>query len=95
MKSSRGRQSDHVANAVRAELARSGYSGVSAARELGWQQAYLSRRLTGQTSFSADDLIDIAALLELPVAIFFEDPGQRKAGVRRRGLGSRALASAA
>src|SRR5258707_1811448 len=57
-----------VAAEVRAWLGRRNRSGRSIARELGWTEPYLSRRLTGTVPFDVADLVAIADLLAARVA---------------------------
>lgn len=57
-----------VAEEVRALLARRRVSGVKLAETMGRSQAYISRRLNGETAFDLDDLAHIAAVLQVPVS---------------------------
>ncbi len=66
---------ERVAAEIRAELARRRLSGRKVARQLGWTEPYLSRRLTGSVPFNVSDLIALAELLEVPVNTFFEFRG--------------------
>src|SRR5258708_18443219 len=61
-----------VAAEVRAWLGRRNRSGRSIARELGWTEPYLSRRLTGTVPFDVADLVAIADLLDVSVTAFFD-----------------------
>lgn len=61
-----------VAAEVRAQLARAQYTGSRIARELGWTQRYMSRRLTGEVPFDVNDLAAIAEVLGVPVSSFFD-----------------------
>ncbi len=63
---------EQVAAEVRAALARRRMSGRAAAREIGWKPAYIGRRLSGETPFDVNDLMALAALLDVPVSAFFE-----------------------
>jgi transcriptional regulator with XRE-family HTH domain len=63
-----------IAGEVRAELARQKLSGVRVARQLGWTQNYISRRLSGTVPFDVADLQAIADLLEVSVTEFFQVP---------------------
>lgn len=54
-----------AAEEIRAQLARKRMSGVRLAAEIGRSQAYVSRRLTGETAFDVDDLELIARVLEV------------------------------
>lgn len=57
---------------------------------LGWTQAYISRRLTGDVPFDVNDLAAIAEILEVPVTAFFDFPvisGTNGAGRVRSGRG--------
>lgn len=53
---------------VRAELARGGYSAAGVANAIGWSQSRLARRLKGETPFDVNELAEIAAFLDLPLA---------------------------
>jgi transcriptional regulator with XRE-family HTH domain len=57
-----------VAANVRAEMARSQRTQAALAHEIGMKQQALSRRLSAQTSFSIDELGQIAAVLGVPLA---------------------------
>lgn len=59
-----------VAAAVRAELARAGRNQQSLAAHLHLSQPAVSRRLSGAVSFSIDELVAIAAYLEVEVSLF-------------------------
>lgn len=77
--------SDHqrVAAEVRAEMARQQLSGVRAAKELGWTQNYISRRLSGTVPFDVADLMRLAGLLEVPVESFFESRTRHRGSTKR------------
>ena len=62
-----------VADEVRANLARRRISGIQAAKRLGWDQAYMQRRLAGKVAFDVADLGALAELLHVPIASFFVD----------------------
>jgi len=64
-----------VAGEVRAYLARRQITGQQAAKQLGWNQAYLQRRLAGKVAFDVTDLAALAAFLQVPVISFFSAPG--------------------
>lgn len=66
---------ESIAAEVRAQMARHRRSGRSVALEIGWNQAYLSRRLTGEIAFNTDELVAIAEVLDVPVVSFFQGPG--------------------
>lgn len=57
-----------VAANVRRAMRRRGYSGVQMAKALGMPQSSWSRRETGRTPLTVDELLDIADVLD-------EDPG--------------------
>ena len=76
---------DDVAGEVRAWMARRQRSGANVARELGWTEVYLSRRLLGRVPFDVADLEALAVLLEVPASVFFEVPG----GLRRAPISAR------
>ena len=37
-------------------------------RRLGWSQSYIAHRLTGRRPFTVDELVSIAAELDIPVS---------------------------
>ena len=57
-----------IAQAVRAEMARRGMTQERLAEHLGWTQRKLSYRLTADSAFRADELVAIAAALDVPMA---------------------------
>jgi transcriptional regulator with XRE-family HTH domain len=59
-----------VAGEVRAEIARQRRGQVELAAELGWTQAFLSRRLTGSVAFSTDEVEHVARVLGVPLTQF-------------------------
>jgi transcriptional regulator with XRE-family HTH domain len=61
-----------VAAEVRACLARRNMTANQAAKELGWTQPYISRRLSGQVVFNVRDLNALADLLGVSVIRFFQ-----------------------
>lgn len=65
--------SEKISSEVRAELARRRLSQAEVATAMGRSQAYLSRRLSGDTAFDADDLEQLADILDVPVTAFFAD----------------------
>jgi len=44
---------------------------IALADRLGWTQPYLSRRLTGKTAFSTDDLVAVAETFGIAVTTLF------------------------
>jgi transcriptional regulator with XRE-family HTH domain len=56
-----------VAEEVRVMLARKRVSGLQLAERIGHSQAYVSRRLNGETAFDVDDLERIAIALGVTV----------------------------
>jgi hypothetical protein len=71
---------DQIAAEVRAELARQKMSVSEAARQLGWTQSFLQRRVMADRGFEAAELAAVADLLDVPVQAFFEAPrGQVRA----------------
>lgn len=56
-----------VAEELRALMARRRITVASVAKDLGWGQMYLSRRLNGQVPFSVGELIGLARSLKVPV----------------------------
>jgi transcriptional regulator with XRE-family HTH domain len=63
-----------LADTIRAEMARRRIAQTLVGDRLGLSQAAVSRRLRGETPFDANELIEIAALLEVPVgSLFGED----------------------
>lgn len=59
---------------VREALTERGLSGTAAARQLGWTQSYMSRRMTGAVPFDLVDLDQLARLLDVAVLEFSVDP---------------------
>lgn len=62
-----------VAAEIRAELARRQIPQIKLATLLGTSQVSVSRRLTGQTPISVDELAIIAGFLEVPISKFLKD----------------------
>jgi len=56
-----------VAEEVRVLLARRRLSATKLAKQLGWTQQYLSRRMVGEQPFDLDDLEQIAAALDVGI----------------------------
>jgi len=65
---------DSVSAEIRAELTRQDRSQGDLCAALGWSEPYLSRRLTGQVSFSLTDIEKIAGVFRLPVSQFVNPP---------------------
>lgn len=70
---------NRVAGEVRASIARSGMKPFRIAQDAGIPQSTLSRRLSGKSAFSVDELIKIAAVLDVEVSTFFPSMRQRSA----------------
>ena len=62
-----------VAAEIRAELARRQIPQVRIADLLGLSQVSVSRRLTGQTPISVDELALIAGFLDVPISDLLKD----------------------
>jgi len=58
---------EHVAEELRALLGRRKMSATQLARHMGVSQAYIWRRLNGETAFDLDDLEKIASILAVDV----------------------------
>lgn len=71
-----------VGRSVRAEAARRGVRQQDIASRLGLSQGSISTRFAGQVAFTADELAEIAAWFEVPVARFFEPLPAKPQGVR-------------
>jgi transcriptional regulator with XRE-family HTH domain len=69
---------EYVSEELRALFARRRLSASQVARELGWKQMYLSRRMTGATAFDVDDLDALASYLQVDVRELF--PGRSVGG---------------
>lgn len=65
---------DRVTGSVRAEMARRRKTLRSVAAELGENEPWLSRRLTGRIKMTIGDLERIAAVLDLPVSDLIAAP---------------------
>lgn len=57
-----------VASNVRAEMGRTRTAQAVIAKKMGRTQQFVSRRLTGQTPFTLEEIAEIAAILDVPVA---------------------------
>jgi transcriptional regulator with XRE-family HTH domain len=68
----------HIAEEIRALLARRRINGVQLALRIGRSQSYVSRRLTGETAFDADDLERIAEVLGVNVVELMPSPKPRQ-----------------
>ena len=66
-----------VPASVRAELARAQISGRQLGRHLGMTPAAIARRLSGRTPFTVDQLLQVAAFLEVPISRLLPDDAQR------------------
>jgi transcriptional regulator with XRE-family HTH domain len=73
--------SGEIAQAVRAEMARRGVTQEALAEQLGWTQRKISYRLTGTSSFRADEIVAVAAALAVPVTVLL--PATEPAGGAR------------
>jgi transcriptional regulator with XRE-family HTH domain len=71
--------SEYVAREVRAEMARQGVSQRELAERLGFAQSGLSKRLTGQLTFRAEEWERIAEILGVPVTQFLPVPAAASA----------------
>jgi transcriptional regulator with XRE-family HTH domain len=78
---------ERVAQEVRAEIARAGFSVNAAAKALEWTQPYLQRRISGKTAFDVDDLEKISRWLGVPVERFLagNDAARDPANMPRTG----------
>lgn len=63
----------HVADNVRAELARQGKRQVDIAEQLGFTRQALSKRLHGHVDFRVAELHAIAELLGIPISKLVND----------------------
>lgn len=61
-----------VAGNVRAELARIGMPAYKLPASIGGTRSYWGRRMTGELSFSVDDLLSLAGLCRVHPGIFFD-----------------------
>lgn len=59
-----------VASSVRVEMARAGVNQRELAERCGWNQQYVSRRMTTEVAFSPADIVQIATVLDIPVTTF-------------------------
>jgi Cro/C1-type HTH DNA-binding domain len=59
---------DSVASEVRAEMARQRVSQTTLAARLDWSQAFLSRRITGEVTWGADEIEAVANALGVPIS---------------------------
>ena len=78
-----------VAEEIRALLARRQMSGVKLAETIGRSQAYVSRRLNGDTAFDVDDLQMIAEALGVPVTALLPASPEQSLNVRSQPVAER------
>jgi transcriptional regulator with XRE-family HTH domain len=71
-----------VAEEVRVWMTRRRVTGAGLASAIGRSQAYVSRRLTGDTAFDLDDLERIATVLDVPVNRLFPQNGSIAQSIR-------------
>lgn len=69
-----------IAANVRVELARAQVSGVQMAQRIGVAQATFARRMTGEVSFSAEEIVAIAAELGISASALLADVASVDAG---------------
>ena len=60
---------EHVSAEIRAEMARQRISQLELARRLGWSRAAVSRRLSGGTGWSIDEVDKVAGVLGLTLPV--------------------------
>jgi transcriptional regulator with XRE-family HTH domain len=65
---------DHVARAIRAELGLQGQTQRSLAKALGWTEAKLSRRITGDVPWTVEEVELIASALDIPRSQLLDPP---------------------
>ena len=63
----------YVAAEVRAEMGRQDRDNAWLAKQLDVSEMWVSRRLRGKIRFSADDVVRVAAALDVPPAQFLPD----------------------
>lgn len=83
-----GTLKERVAEEVRAQLARRNISVNSAAKELGWSQPYLSRRVNGKVAFDVEDLDTLAIWLGIPVGVLLGQTADATPGPPRGRTGT-------
>lgn len=64
---------------IRAEMARRGISQQKLARHLNLAQSAVSSRLRGKTAFDINELVAVAAFLDVPLAILL--PAEETAAI--------------
>src|SRR5574338_432246 len=69
-----------VAMEIRVLMLRRGVRAVSIAHQMGKSEAYISRRLNGETALDLDDLEAIAAALDVPITDLFPTSGKGVTG---------------
>lgn len=67
---------EYAAEEIRALLGRRKMSATQLGRQMGVSQAYIWRRLSGETAFDLDDLQKIAAILDVEVTSFLPRPAE-------------------
>lgn len=71
-----GPVSQQVAGRIRAELGLQRKTGAALARHLGLKEAALSRRINGYVPINVDELVGIAAFLDVDPAELLADEAQ-------------------
>lgn len=61
---------------VRAEMARCGVTQTTLARKIGLSQAAVSSRIKGRTPFDINELVKIAAVLDVPLDALLNGVGR-------------------
>lgn len=72
-----GQLREHIAAELRAILARRRISAAELARQLGWAQSYMARRLDGRVALDADDIEAIATTLKVDIVDLMPPRGAR------------------
>lgn len=62
---------ERVTRNLRAEMSRAGINQTAVAAHLGLSQQAISRRMSGRTSFTVDELAHVAELLGVSVSVLF------------------------
>ena len=65
--------SQDIAMAVRGVISRVGETVESTAAKAGITRTTMTRRMTGQSSFTVDEVVKVAAALDVPLSQVFRD----------------------
>lgn len=66
---------ENVSRIVRILLARDEMKQQDLATGLGYESATITRKMKGEREWRLNDLVELAEFFDVPVSLFFEEPG--------------------